>query len=121
MATRSRNLKELPSPARAKEKALASPGRRGARGFPSRQDLHGATPQSIGATGDGNLHLCFLTYCGDIGVYGAPFNEGKGVCCRMFHGGRPNALFDFRRISKIRLIVKIFLSYFIPFFIFLIL
>ena len=93
MPLRGKTPKEMASNARSAASAGCSRSPR----FPSKAELRGGAVESVAVTGDGKLHLTMLSYCQDLGVYGSPFNAGKGVCCRMFYGDRPSPLYDFRR------------------------
>ena len=94
MPLRGKNLTAMPSNARSVASAVC----RRSPGFPSEAELRGGAVESVAVTGDGKLLLTMLSYCQDLGVYGSPFNHGKGVCCRMFYGDRPSPLYDFRRV-----------------------
>ena len=79
----------------------SNPGSSKSSGFPSKADLRGGTVETSYSAGpsDGKLHLYFLPYCEDMGVYGSPFSEGKGVCCLMKFAQRPSPLFNFRVVA----------------------
>ena len=79
------------------DRASGSSGKSGC--FPSKADLRGGVVESHGRAGDGKLHLALLPYCENLGLYGAPFNEGKGVCCRMVYGDKPSPIYNFRKAS----------------------
>ena len=66
--------------------------------FPSKAELRGGVVEPHGGASDGKLHLALLPYCQKLGLYGAPFKEGKGVCCRMVYGDKPSPLYNFRQV-----------------------
>ena len=73
----------------------SNPGSSKASGFPSKADLRGGTVETSHSAGpsDGKLQLYFLPYCENMGVYGTPFSEGKGVCCLLKLALKPSPLF----------------------------
>ena len=66
-------------------------------GFPVRQIF---VEVQFSNLGDSVLHVVLLPYCGNIGVYGAPFQEGPGVMARLMYGGRPSPIFDLKKVGN---------------------
>ena len=49
---------------------------------------------------DGILNVVLMPYCKNLGVYGAPFQEGPGVMARMLYGGRPSPIFNLKAVGN---------------------
>ena len=65
-------------------------------GFPSKEQLRGASVDLKDSAADGRVHFHLISYCTSLEPYGAPWTDEAGLSVRMLCETKPNPLFDLK-------------------------